>query len=77
MIKGQSSGLIKRTRTIASWEAKVENVEIPILRPRLPVEAQEPEGNIPMEATDPQEAAEGQPQLQNMLYENELLKEYV
>ena len=53
------------------------NVEIPILRPRLPVEAQELEGNIPVEVTDPQEPTEGQPQSENLLYENELLKQDV
>ena len=53
------------------------NVKIPILRPRLPAETQEPEGKIPMESTDPQEPVEVQPQLENLLYENELLKEDV
>ena len=51
------------------------NAEIPFLRPRLPVETQEPKGRIPMEAINPQEPGEGQTQLENLLYENELLKE--
>ena len=38
MVKGQSSGLTKSRRTRASWEAEVANVEITILRPRLPIE---------------------------------------
>ena len=74
LIKGQSFGLVKRRRTRASWATEVVNVEIPILRPGLPTETQELDENRPMEATNPQEPAEGQPQLENLLYENELLK---
>ena len=76
-IKGQSSGLTKIRWTRASWATKVANFEIPILRPRLLAQTQEPEGNIPMESVDLQEPVEGQPQLENLLYENELLKEDV
>ena len=38
MIQGQSFGLIKRRRMRASWATEVVNVEIAILRPRLPAE---------------------------------------
>ena len=55
----------------------MENVEIHILIPRVPTETQESEGNIAMESTNPQEPVEGQPQLENLLYENESLKEDV
>ena len=77
MIKGQSSSIIKRRRTRAAWEEEVENIEIPILRPRSPPETQELGANGPMEATDPQEPAEGQTQVEILLNENELLKEDV
>ena len=52
-------------------------IEIPILRPRSPAETQEPVGNLPMEATITQEPVEGQPHLENFMYENELLNENV
>ena len=77
MIEGQSYGLTKIRRNIASWETKVATIEIPILRPRLPTKTKETESNRAMESTDTQEPAEGQPQLENLLYENELLKEDV
>ena len=63
IIKGESS---RRRRTRDSWATEVASIEIPILRPRIPTETQEPMGNLPMEATVTQEPDEGHPQLENL-----------
>ena len=46
-------GTIRRIMR-ASWEAKRETIEIPILTPREPTETQELMGNSPMVATPTQ-----------------------
>ena len=50
-----------------------ERIKIPILKPRVPTETQEPMGNSPMTTIVTQEPV--QHQLEILQYENELLKE--
>ena len=65
-VKGQTSIPKKKRRTRASTAAKVvdvigENVEIPILKPRASAVTKEP--------------VVSEPQIENLLFETELLKE--